>query len=286
MELGEIIEKSFKLWFHNLKVGFLFFAGYLSILVVMLIPFAVIWKVTNGNLLLAKEVLYNYPYVIVIFFGCLFISLFISLFFYFSGIRACVLTIDENLSLREAMKYALRKYLSFLGAEILKYLILAVPTLIFLLFAFLFTAVSFSPSHTHPTLSDLNLPLMLLLFLIFSIVYLILLIFLVYIPYAVADGFGAIDSLKVSFKVTKNCFLNTIIILILIFAISFLCSMVARLLTLPFIPLYFELSNLSSNIVVFSKVLAVYLLAMSLLESFVLSPLRTLLLILNMRNCL
>ncbi len=291
MELGDVIESGFRLWLSNLKVGLFFLFSHLSTVLILLIPFGILWKECNGNFFIAEQVFKSNPALIASFFISFILASLVSIYFYFAGIRACVMAIDGELSIIGAMKYALKRFLSYIGAEILKILVILISlTPALFLFIILFaTPNSFS--------KEPNFLISGVIFVVLSVItFIIILIFLVYVEYAVADGHGAVESIKVSFRTAKNCFFETIILLILFFAIGVLCSLLARLIAFPFMPSFmqnpFMFNSTRPNSFLFPSYLLdivkfslVYLASLSLLNSFVVSPLRAFMLILNMRKC-
>ncbi len=290
MELGDVIESGFRLWLSNLKVGLFFLFSYLSTVLILLIPFGILWKECNGNFFIAEQVVKSNPALIASFFISFILASLVSIYFYFAGIRACVMAIDGELSIVGAMKYALKRFLSYIGAEILKILVI----LISLTPAFLFI-IPFSTPNSFS--KGPNFLISGVIFVILSVItFIIILIFLVYVEYAVADGHSAVESIKVSFRTAKNCFFETIILLILLFAIGVLCNLLARLIAFPFMPSFMQNPFMfnpvrpnpflsPSYLLDMVKFLLVYLASLSLLNSFVVSPLRAFMLILNMRKC-
>ncbi len=291
MELGNVIESGFRLWLSNLKVGLFFLFSYLSTILILLIPFGILWRECNGNLFIAEQVVKSNPTLIASFFISLILSSLVSIYFYFAGIRACVMAIDGESSIIGAMKYALKRFLSYICAKILKILILSVSILPLILLA-IPTSVGRRSEMFNP-----NYIVFGVIFVVLSIIiFIILLIFLVYVEYAVADGHGAVESIKVSFRTAKNCFFETIILLILLLAIGVLCNLLARLIAFPFMPSFMQNpfmfypirpnSFLSpSYLLDIVKFSLVYLASLSLLNAFVVLPLRAFMLILNMRKC-
>lgn len=222
MELGELFDRGFRIWKDNVKVGFLFLAGsllsWIPILIFVafllyLIGTEAIWVALHYHS--EAEVMsilkaYALP-IVSVFILSMIASFVVYEFFRLAAIRACSLSIDGRMEFGAAIEFAKRRLLTMIGAEILRYIALLAP-LTLLIASFLY------PSPL----------LVLFLGLIGLILSVFLGILLVYVPYAVAEGYGAVESIKASYSVARRKLLETVVIIIVVILIHAACRMISE----------------------------------------------------------
>ncbi len=288
MDVSDVFSKGFRVWKKNYRVGIIFFLG--NLIPMLVFASAIFWiirTVAGKELmdLLTMNLSAHSGYVsnyinntvhsytashagelltflqVMAVFGI--VPFLIYEYFLFSGIRYCVLALDGKAEFRGAFGYALRRYLSFLAAVILKTVIVVLVTAPFIV------AISF--------VSSKQLALTIFLGLAAVLVMVLALFFLIYVDYAVADGCGVVESIAVSARVTKNTLLNTILIFIVAGVLGFVSFSIARLVAFPFC-----MGNLTM-LKILESVL-VYLMTATLLNSFIVQPLKSFFFIVNMRG--
>jgi len=221
VELGELFDRGFRIWKENVKVGVLFLSGSIfswipiilfAVYLLSIIGIEAVWMAIeshNGEEVLSALKIYAIPIVSVLIVAFM-VSGIIYLFFELAAFRACSLAIDGRMGLGEAMSFAKRRLLTMISAEVLKTLIIVAP--------FALTILGF----LSPVLAFIVWPAA-------AIASIVLAILLVYVPYAVAEGYGAVESVKASYSVARRGFMETIVIIVVVFLINMACNMVGEL---------------------------------------------------------
>ncbi len=291
MDVSDVFSEGFKVWKKNYKVGIIFFLGNLiPLLVFASATFWIIRTVAGKELidLLTMNLSAHSGYVsnyinytvhsytashagellrflqVMVVLGI--VSFLIYEYFLFSGIRYCVLALDGKAEFRGAFGYALRRYLSFLAAVILKTVVVVLVTAPFIVLAIIFA-------------SSKQLALTIFSGLAAVLAVVLALFFLIYVDYAVADGCGAVESIAVSARVTKNTLLNTILIFIVAGVLGSVSFSIARLVAFPF-----YMGN-PTMLKILEGTFA-YLMIATLLNSFIVQPLKSFFFIVNMRGAM
>ncbi len=285
MELGEIFDTGFRIWKENIRVGLLFIASnLLSIAVIIIsllaamyvIGFDVIELMLSGG---SERELFNYvvntlPAVIAIVFVGFLLSFVVYEFFNLAAIKACSLAIDGRMDLGNAIKYARRKLLTMIFAEILRLIIVFSPFLLVL------------AAFIHPSLGGFIFSAV-----AFFVLFILFLILLVYTPYAVAEGYGATESIVASFHVARNRLGETLVILIVAILIHAACNMVGQMfsyissLNLNAYPYTYPYSNSPPpDLMPVLAVAGVSYLISILFSSFIARPLESLFFLLSFRD--
>jgi hypothetical protein len=281
MDVSDVFSNGFRLWKKNYKVGIIFFAGYIvsAIIFITVMAWIVLAVIGENTLLklythaisqtlgnnsiiiknLIKTEFFRVLPVVIILFVALFL---IHSYFLFAGIRGCVLAMDGSLSFREAFKYALKRYPKFLLAEVLSAAIVLASTLPLIAGLLLKSKYVFI----------ISLPLTLLAVIVTAF-------FLTYVNYAVADGYGAVESIFVSFRTVKSSPLNTLLIIIVVVIIGAACSTISSNISLTILKLH-----PSPSFSYFLIALLSYYMIFSILRSFFVMPLKAFFLLINMRH--
>ncbi len=292
MDVSDVFSEGFRVWKKNYRVGIIFFLGNLiPLLVFASATFWIIRTVAGKELigLLTMNLSAHSGYVsnyinntvhsyiashageLLTFLQVMavlgIVSFLIYEYFLFSGIRYCVLALDGKAEFRDAFGYALRRYLSFLAAVVLKTVVVILVTVPFIVLMIIFA------SSKHLALAIFLSGLAAVLAIVLA------LFFLIYVDYAVADGCGVVESIAVSARVTKNTLLNTILIFIVAGVLGSVSFSIARLVAFPF-----YMGNLTM-LKILESVL-VYLMTATLLNSFIVQPLKSFFFIVNMRGAM
>ncbi len=230
MELGELFDRGFRVWKENVRVGVLFLAGSIlswipiilfAVYLLSIIGIGAVWMAIESHSeeeVLSVLKMYAIPIVSVLIVAFI-ISGIIYLFFELAAFRACSLAIDGRMDFGEAISFAKSKLLTMISAEILKTLIIVAP--------FALIPLGF----ISPVLALIFWPAAVILSIALAIL-------LVYVPYAVAEGFGAVESIKASYSVARRGFIDTIVIIVVVFLINMACNMVSEFSFYMYGPFY------------------------------------------------
>ncbi len=267
MELGDVFDRGFRVWRENIKVGLLFLAASIIPLIFAAIPVIALISAIGLSALTGFSSLVTYlPEFMAGLLVALALYILIYAFFKLAALKACSLAIDGRMDFGEAINFAKRKFLTFIAAEILEGIIIAAPLVI----PVVLIAASYATKNVGVAAAALATMI------VFSIFSIVLAILLIYTPYAVAEGFGAVESLKVSYRVARRNFLETIVIAVVAFLINFACNLAGEIAAyMTLYPAYLVQSPSTQMVSVYSIIplLGVITAFTLLVSSFVAMPL-------------